>query len=303
MTRSDLQLIPRAELYLCLSKAFLPPLQEPDFHALTVDFPADLEELDEEIGLIGTERLTRITVSLTSFPDHSALLKTYSRLFLSPPAPALLNMGLYLDGGLMGNSCSELERLYVAHGLQRDPAFRDGSDHLALYLQFLAWTYAQAQEHFDGGDPERALGVLADAGGSMVCQGVPAISHLVTHLRRAESSLGLSSAFGEIAELTRLAFAHDTRAIRARLPASPTSTVEAETPEPAPPTGTTVATDTMLACSHCDHSFLAENSLATMVSVLTSKGLDTTHMTVCPECRTKAMGLTPMEPPRLKKAS
>jgi len=302
MTQSDPQLTLRAELCLCLSRAFLPPLQECDFVAMTTDFPADLEELDAELSRIGSDRLMRIKESLASFADHSALLRTYSRLFLAPPAPALLNMGLYLDGGLMGNSCSELERLYVAHGLQRDPEFRDGSDHLALYLQFLAWCYAQAQEHLDAGNEAQALDVLRDVGSSLVRHGIPAIGNLVTQLHKAESSLGLPDAFGELAELTRLVFTDDARTIGARLPTAPTT--ETRTPEPSTATETgTAATDSILACSHCKRSFLAESSLATMIDVLASKGLDTAHMTVCPECRTEAMGLTPMEAPRLKKAS
>lgn len=302
MTQSDPQLTLRAELCLCLSRAFLPPLQECDFVAMTTDFPADLEELDAELSRIGSDRLMRIKESLASLADHSALLRTYSRLFLAPPAPALLNLGFYLDGGLMGNSCSELERLYIAHGLQRDPQFRDGSDHLALYLQFLAWCYAQAQEHLDAGNEAQALDVLRDVGSSLVRHGIPAIGNLIAQLHKAESSLGLPDAFGELAELTRLALTDDARAIGVRLPAEPVPTAELATPSPE--TGDVMATtDTILACSHCGQSFLAESALATMVAVLRSKGLDTAHLSVCHDCRTQAMGLTPMEPPRFKKAS
>lgn len=302
MTQSDPQLTLRAELCLCLSRAFLPPLRECDFVAMTTDFPADLEELDAELSRIGSDRLMRIKESLASFADHSALLRTYSRLFLAPPAPALLNLGLYLDGGPMSNGCRELECLYVAHGLQRDPQFRDGSDHLALYLQFLAWCYAQAQEYLDAGNETQALNVLRDVGGSLVRHGIPAIGKLVAQLHKAESSLGLPGAFGELAELTGLAFNDDARAIGLRLPAEPVPTAETATPILATDAVTATA-DTILACSHCGKGFLAESALATMVAVLGSKGLDTAHLSICHDCRTRAMGLTPMKAPRFKKAS
>ncbi len=302
MTQDNLQLTLRAELCLCLSRAFLPPLQDDDFTAMTMDFPVDLEELDAELRRIGSDRLTRIRRSLASFADHSTLLRTYSRLFLAPPAPALLNLGLYLDGGLMGNSCSELERLYNAYGLQRDPEFRDGSDHVSLYFQFLAWCYARAQDHLDAGDETQALNVLHDVGHSLVHHGIPAIGHLLAQLRKAESSLGLPDTFGELAELARLALTDDARTIGARLPATPAA--QTQTPElPETAMAGTPATESIFACNHCKRSFLAERSLATMIDVLASKGLDTAHMTVCPECRTKAMGLTPLEAPRFRKAS
>ena len=302
MTRSDLRLTLRAELCLCLSRAFLPPLQETDFHALRADLPADLADIDAELGLIGEARLARLADDLFALGDPRTLLLTYSRLFLSPPAPALLNLALYLDGGLMGSSCSELERLYAAHGVQRDPQFRDGSDHLALYLQFLAWSYAQTQEHLTAGDEARALSVLADVGSSLVRHGIPAIGDLLGQIREAESSLGLPGVYGELAQIVRLAFTSDAQAIGAWLPAEPAPTPQVATPPTAPSTGA-ATTEPVLACSRCGASFVAEGPLATMVSVLAAKGLDTAHMSLCPQCRTQAMGLTPMAPPQLKKAS
>lgn len=304
MNLLDLQLTVRAERCLCLSRAFLPPLQESDFAALTVDLPADLEELDAELGWIGPERLAGIEASLTAFPDHAALLSTYSRLFLAPPAPALLNMSLYLDGGTMGSSCGELEGLYLAHGLQRDPKFRDGSDHFTLFLQFLAWSYAQAQRHLDTGDTVQARTVLREAGGAVVRHGLPAIGHLVVQLRKAESALGLSGAYGEIAEMTRLALTDDARTVGARLGAGPAAAAEVQALEPAAAGAAEPAmSDSILACSHCTSPFLAESALATLVDALAANGLDAGHLRVCPRCRTTAMGLTPMEAPRLRKAS
>jgi putative dimethyl sulfoxide reductase chaperone len=299
MDHKRLQLTTRAELHLCLSRAFLPPTQAADFDALRDDLPADLADMNTELQWIDAPQLSRLGEVLASVPDHVTLLKTYSRLFLAPPAPALLNLAFYLDGALMGSNYGEIERLYTAHGLARDPAFRDTLDHLALYLQFLAWAFARAQEHLEAGQTAEADSLLADVRGSIARHGGPAILRLITQIEKAENELGLAPVYGQLAALTRQLLVQDAALIDAMLPAgSPeASATRAPTPARRPAGG---HTDEQISCTNCGKTFTAGGELATMIAALAAHGLSTDHMSACPACQAQAMGMGQLKPPALK---
>jgi putative dimethyl sulfoxide reductase chaperone len=301
MDTNHLKLATRAELYLCLSRAFLAPMREGDFDALRNDFSADVRDLHAELHLTDEAQISRLFDSLASLPDHATLLKTYSRLFLAPPAPALFNLAFHLDGALMGNSGLEIERLYETYGLERDTDFHEASDHLALYLQFLAWVFARAQEQLDAGQESEGLRSLADAQGSIICHARPAMRRLILQIEKAEGELDLHGVFGEITRLTKTILDKDAAAIGAILPApeQPIAAVERPSVNRAPMD----TPDAMVSCPGCGKGFMAGGELATMITVLEAQGLATDHMRMCPDCRTGAMGLSPMEAPRLKRAS
>lgn len=112
----DIDPLASAELYLCLSRAFLTPLNGVTLRALREGLQPDLEELAERLPAIDAEWLAAFRSTLEAVPSSERLLVGYSRLFLTPPAPAPLNLGGYLDGGLMGQGSRRIEALIIATG-------------------------------------------------------------------------------------------------------------------------------------------------------------------------------------------
>src|SRR3990172_2857671 len=88
----------RAEFYLCLARAFLPPREQRDFHAIQEYLATELAELGAAIGYPIGQTLEQLRAALARITDQQDLLQLYSHLFLTPPTPAHLNAGVYLDG-------------------------------------------------------------------------------------------------------------------------------------------------------------------------------------------------------------
>lgn len=128
----------RAEFYLCMARAFLPPGSDAVWRAFRDDLADDLADLDH--GLVyGIEApLAALRREVAAVPDAVHLLRTYSALFLTPPVPVTLNAGVYLDGAIMGPSVVALEECYRKCGLRRAEGFRDLSDHVSVQLEFAA---------------------------------------------------------------------------------------------------------------------------------------------------------------------
>lgn len=295
----NMHLEERAELHLCLAQTFLPPSTEQIFVALREQLPDDLRELNALLSVIDASALESLCDDLSSLTDQTRLLVTYSRLFLSPPAPALLNLGFYVDGGLQGGACQAIEALYRTHGLARSPEFRDGPDHLALYLQFVAWMMARAAEHLGTQDEASANRVLADLHQSIVQHALPAITRLQTQIVKAELEYALPNLYSALCQLAHCALRADALVIQQRLPQpSPVAIAVVERVPVVP-----VAADAeQKACASCAKPFVPEAGMAGMIAVLQEQGLSTEHMLICPDCRTGAMGLTPMKPPQYRKA-
>jgi putative dimethyl sulfoxide reductase chaperone len=298
MELSPQQLATRAELQLCLARCFLPPREAADLHALRDDLPADLRELNAELGVVGNAEMDDLCDALAALPDHTRLLTTYSRLFLAPPAPALLSLGFYLDGGLLGGTCQAIEQLYQRHGLQRDADFHDTADHLALYLQFIGWTLARAADQLDEGCRQDALAVLTDVHQSIVRHALPALQRLHAQIVKAEHELALEPVYARLCSLAHHALAADALAIQSILPPPATGLLDKPVAVPqavAPPD------EEQSACTVCDQPFVAGRDLAGMIAALSAQGLSTDHMLICPDCRSGAVGMTPMDAPRIRK--
>jgi len=302
MNTNDLKLTTRAELQLCLARAFLPPMSQGDFDALRDDLGPDLRELNGELDVLPLAQATALFDALAALPGHDQLLRSYSRLFLAPPAPALLSLGFYLDGALMGSSCQAIERLYRQYGLERDKQFHDTADHLALYLQFIGWLLAQTQEHLNNGDAEAALALLNDLNYTITHHGLPAIQRLIAQIHKAEQELPVLHLYGQLATLVRQALANDAAAIQSVLP-RPDAPVAKDQGTVGSGAESRAQEQAAMACTACGQSFVAGAELDTMIAALGAHGLSTDHMRICPDCRAGAMGMTPMQAPRLKKAS
>lgn len=133
----------RAELYLCLARAFLPPREAALAQALRSVLADDLEELDARLALQAQGALADYRAQLARVDDDLALLQAYSAIFLVPPVAASINAGKYLDGALDGGSVRVLEEAYRRCGMAREEGFRDLSDHVAVVLEFVGWLYAR----------------------------------------------------------------------------------------------------------------------------------------------------------------
>lgn len=294
-------LLPMAETYLCLARAFLPPATPGMLEALGQDLLEDLASLHAEIPISEATpaRLDALRSSLEGIPDDQALLQEYSRLFLSPPAPAMLNLGLYLDGGIMGGSTRQMEAYYQRHGLERDASFRDLPDHLALNLQFLAWVLGAAAES-SRNDGNRDLQYLQDARDLIARFTLPGVHTLMDKIQAAIKEHSLSTTYEELTGLLEDVLRRDVKFLSTLLPThvfQPTAV--ADDPDPASPDN--IDPDEHLACRICGTGFAAGDALAGMIARLQAEGLTTEHLAVCPDCRAETMGMRPLTPPTPKR--
>ena len=290
----------RAQWHLCLSHAFLIPDQAEALDALRDDLLADLNELNDTLKLVDDQALEQLQQTLQGLAAQQDLLLIYSRLFLAPPAPALLNLGFYIDGALMGHSCQQVEDLYMAHGLERDPAFRDTADHLALYLQFIGWLHARIIEATEDGDHEQAQRHLQDAYATLHRHALPAMQRLVEQIDKAQQELNLPKLYDQLIRLAYAALLQDAAAIHAVLPDESIAPAE---PHGIEPSADSTGQGEMSHCQLCGKPFLAEAGLQHMIDTLAEKGLGTDHLLVCADCRARAMGMQPVQPPKAKKAA
>jgi TorA maturation chaperone TorD len=133
----------RAELYLCLSQAFLAPSTAQRAQAVRSLLADDLQELDERVALQAEGAVADLREQLRRVDSDLALLQIYSAIFLAPPVAGFINAGQYLDGAPDGGSVRVLEEAYRRCGMARDDGFRDLSDHVSVVLEFVGWLYAQ----------------------------------------------------------------------------------------------------------------------------------------------------------------
>jgi putative dimethyl sulfoxide reductase chaperone len=304
-TKHDsLEVISRAETYLCLARAFLPPMAPGMLEALRHDLLEDLANLHAEVPISDStpDRIDALRYSLEGVPDDQALLREYSRLFLSPPAPAMLNLGFHLDGGIMGGSTRQMEAWYQRHGLERDPSFRDLPDHLVLNLQFLAWVLGAAAES-SGNDGDTEMQGLRDARDLIARFTLPGVHALKGKIEAAIEEHRLSATYAALSSLLADVLMRDLEFLSARLPAQALQTdpSAAEAKETQPDALPETDPEGRLACRICGTEFAAGEALAGMIARLQAAGLATEHLAVCPDCRTETMGMRPLTPPTPKR--
>lgn len=296
------QWIPRAETYLCLARAFLPPTQAGILAALREDLLEDLEALHAEVPIAGAVpgRIAALRSILAEIPDDQELLREYSRLFLTPPAPAMLNLGFYLDGGIMGNSTRQMEAYYQRHGLERDPDFRDLPDHLSLNLQFLAWVLAGIAE-FEGVDAAAARRGLQDAWDLIARYTLPGLQSIIGKLLPAIDEHGLSQTYGELARILTDVLKRDLAVLSTHLPAPVMQPPSPENVDPEILIRVDTDPEARLGCRVCGSDFVAGEAMAEMIGRLQAATLATEHLAVCPDCRAETMGMRPLAPPTPKR--
>lgn len=273
----------RAERCLCFAQALLPPREAGQEDALRNDLAADLEALATELGEATPASLADLRNALTgAFGQRGGPLRSYAALFLTPPAPARLNTGCYLDGGLMGQHTDILDAWYHKHGVQRASGFRDLPDHAAAQLEFLAILYARAAEALEADDENRAwqlLGEIHGFLGAFPANWVPPLRRDIAHC--VEGPQAPEQFYLSMVDLLGEALTRD-RAWLTRVG------VAAQTPsEPAPARAEELATTEAPPVD-------SPEARAFMIEQLRAAGLDTSHLAA--PARDANMGMQPMRP-------
>lgn len=284
----------RAEFYLCLARAFLPPAGDAVYRGLKEQLGDDLGELGERLGYSIAAPLAEFRAAMRDIPDGLTLLQIYSKLFLTPPAPSHLNGGFYLDGTVMGRSVQEIESCYRRFGVVRSPEFHDAPDHLSSLLEFLALIHARAAEAEAANDGASAGMLRHEAGGFARAYVMPWLPALRRDLDEADAH-GRPGVYAALAEALQVALAHDFASADAA--SEPVALALANSPDDR---SARLASDP-LRCRGCGTAFIATDGMHDILLSLTRAGLGTEHLELCPECRTRAMGLTSMPEPDLKR--
>lgn len=196
----------RAAFYLCLARAFMPPRESAAHDAFKRHLAQDLAELVEALEIPAGEVVRDLGAAIARVPDHDALLRAYSALFLAPPVPVTLNAGLYLDGAITGRATSAIEKCYQRAGLTRAERFHDLPDHIALQLEFAAFLCASEAA---GETP------AITAGEFLATFARYWIAPFVAALEKACSQDDPSDVYLRLGHLLRAALAHELRDYRA----------------------------------------------------------------------------------------
>lgn len=129
---------PHTQLWLALSRAFLPPTDREVAQAFLESLPAELEELCEACGVEALPEIGALAESLDLLGTTDALLIHYSGLFLPPSARASLNLATHLDGSLHGAAMDAIDDALARLGVGKAEGFFDMPDHIAALLEVLA---------------------------------------------------------------------------------------------------------------------------------------------------------------------
>lgn len=203
-------LSPRAELYLCLSQAFRPPVGSDALANFKNELMDDFRALNQEVALPDPHQISTLSDLLDDYDDSENFLVEYSRFFLTPPTPAPLNFGYYLDGGLYGQSTTEMESLYQKYAMERNENFKDLPDHLSLLLFFQTWGLAYAMELVgEEKTQQEVFSVLADIQGSMQNYALLGLNHLIAKIDEAVEQHALNALYAELARLAKSVIERD----------------------------------------------------------------------------------------------
>ena len=134
---------PHTQLWLTLSRAFLPPIEREGGAAFLESLPAELDELCTTGGIEALPEIGALAESLDLIGSPEALLIHYSGLFLPPTAGATLNMAIHLDGSLNGSAMDAIEDAMARLGIGKAEGFHDLPDHLAALFEVLALISAE----------------------------------------------------------------------------------------------------------------------------------------------------------------
>lgn len=309
-------LMAAAELYLCLSKALAPPVQAGALDELRDGMLFDLQELCPELPAIDQGLLHSLAEELAKVASAQRLLVGYSKLYLTPPAPAPLNLGFYLDGAANGRTADTLEQLYRRQQLEKDPAFHDLWDHLALNLQCIAWMLSRMIDEEGQPDSEVEWDPARRALASELCgmlsgYSLPGVRGLWQRLEdNADRSVPGQRIWHALTELTLRQLGCDQAWLEEqtgqwRGAAAPRTGVRTGTADSLADGvsgrnseyGGAVVESPPLSCRGCGSEFIPDATLAEMRVRLEAAGLSAAHLAVCPGCRGGNTAAAPVPAP------
>lgn len=270
MTHHSEHLRALADLHWCLGRAYLPPLDGELATAMREDLADDLAAIADELGFACAASIDGLRASLAEI-DHARLLQAYSGLFLQPPMRVNLNASAYLDGCLLGPSVNVMEAAYRRHGLRAADTLHDFSDHLSRLLEFVGLLFARAAEASDAGDRVTAGELCAEARAFSARHLRPWLPGFAVEVRHAAADLALPTAYQHLAELAAIAV-WEGDAWRHAVQAETTLKTDEAAPAQA-------------YCVRCGKPHAEDAALATVRRILAARGLDTTHLDRCPQCR------------------
>jgi len=269
MTQDSDTLQSMADLYLCLARAFLPPMEQDFVAALRGDLVEDLTDITAELPFDCGEPARLLRDSLAAVVDDTAILQAYSALFLQPPIRVFLNASVHLDGSLMGPSLKAIEDSFRKHGLQAAEHVRDLPDHLARLLEFAGLLYARAAEAQARGHEDRACAELAAARDFSATFLQPWLPGFAVEIRAICAELELPTPYQYLAELAAIAAWEGDAWRRGEESAR-------HRPEREPK---------QAACSQCGKPFAEDAALVAVRRLMEKRGLDISHLDRCPHCR------------------
>jgi len=267
------QLAAKADLYLMLSRAFLPPTQA-DAHAAFVDIlPEELRDAARDAGHALADEIAAYGLAAAAIPDHTALLQTYATLFLTPPREVQLHAAVYLDGAILGKSADALQLFYAKHGLARAEDFHDLPDHLAAILEFLALLYARAAE-VDGYPRADLLNDATELNRHLLLSWVPVMRR---HTAQIVAEGGVGQIYLALMTILQTALVADVGPLSEHLQ-------RVLDPSLAPPPVQEDIRD-MVKCRECGADIAPAARIRRVRKVLEKEGIDTSHLELCPRCR------------------
>lgn len=267
-TRNPESLTERGEFYLCLARAFMTPLGPDALDGLRNALADDLAELGESLGYDCAGELADYRDAIAAIPDHAALLRLYSSLFVAPPRSVQINTASYLDGAVNGGSVSAMEDTYRRCGVERGSDFHDLSDHLAVQLEFVALLYLQGAEALAGDTPPPPASPEHFLHG-FVARWLP---HFIQDLEQDAEHRGTRTPWLALARILAAAVAHDAVA------------------EPVPAADRRAQRAIAKARHERAERGITAADMALIAQKLREKGLATDHLAIPPEQRDEARG-------------
>jgi len=195
----------RRDFWLCLARAFGKPEGAEFRDVFTAHLADDLQAIAEETGLIVHEDIAALRVAATGLGQDLDLLRLYSKLFIAPPTPVMLNSGFYLDGGRTGHIEQELRALYTRHGVAKNETMRDLHDAVPIQLEFLSFLYGRAGDHAMSGQNMEARAYIAEAESFIARYLAHWCGPFLRDLEKACAEDGLNRAFEHLARILWLA--------------------------------------------------------------------------------------------------
>ncbi|MCA1772768.1 MAG: molecular chaperone TorD family protein [Halomonas sp.] len=279
-----LDLLPNAEFAICMARATQGHHASITLADMQDALIEDLCQLSDVLPMLERERVDTLALALTALTDTQQLLLGYSKLFLSPPAPAPLNLGAYLDGSLMARSVQAMETLYRQHGLERDRHFRELPDHLSLNLQWLAWIYSEIAEARQNNN--HSIAAINDAVTMLRDFSLPALEGIRRKIVAASGDT-ITQPWRLLIELIQAQLTSDLdilapfadKPVAEEVLGSDLLMTQMQTFE------TSDAPKEQLICRSCDSSFQSSPVLSEMRKRLQEAGVSADHLSLCPRCQ------------------